>query len=221
MPSPHTSTRDRLAVGVSAVLNPLLLPPMLFGVLAAYAGAGPGEILMVVGISMTFSAVVPGGYIAWELRQGRVASMDVRDRTRRRRPLLATVASYLTAAAVLSLLPVPGHVLLSWLMVCYGFNTGLTVLVTRYWKISIHALAIAGVPSVLWFMAYGFGEAAVFPGLLPLAGLSAMCIPPVAWARVRLRHHTPTQVIAGTLGGLVLPLAELWLLHAAGLLAFP
>jgi len=56
---------------------------------------------------------------------------------------------------------------------------------------------------------------------LLLVGLSAMCIPPVTWARVRLRHHTPTQVIAGTLGGLVLPFVELWLLHAAGLLAFP
>jgi len=203
------------------VLNPLVLPPVLCGTLAAYAGAVLSEILLVIGISTTFSAVVPGGYIAWELRQGRVASMDIRDRSRRRRPLLVTVAAYLTAAAVLSVLTVPGHVLLSWLMVCYGFNTGLTALLTRYWKISIHALAIAGVPSVLWFMTYGLGEATFFPGLLLLVGLSAMCIPPVTWARVRLRHHTPTQVIAGTLGGLVLPFAELWLLHAAGLLAFP
>ncbi len=221
LPPPHVSALDRLAEVISAVLNPLLLPPVLFGVIMAYAGAVPGEILLVVGISMTFFAVIPGGYVVWELRRGRVDSLDIRDRTRRRRPLLVTVASYLGGAAVLSLLPVPGHVLLSWLMVCYSVNTGLTVLVTRYWKISIHTLAIAGIPSVLWFMTYGLGESTSFPGLSLLFGLSAVCIPPVAWARVRLQHHTPKQVIAGTLGGLVLPLAELWLLQAAGLLIFP
>lgn len=221
LPTFNASALDRLAEIVSAVLNPLLLPPVLFGILATYAGAALVEVLLVSAVGVVFFALIPGSYVVWELRRGGVDSLDIRDRTRRRRPLLVTVASYLCGAAVMSTLPVPGHVLLGWLMVCYGFNTALTVLVTRQWKISIHALAIAGIPSVLVFMAYGLAEPASFPGLHLLLSLSVACIPLVAWARVRMRHHTPRQVIAGTVGGLTLPLMELWLLQAAGLLVFP
>lgn len=218
---PQTSALDHVATIVSAVLNPLLLPPVLFGILATYAGAALSEVLMVIGLSIGFFAVIPGAYVVWELRRGSVNSLDIRDRTRRRRPLLVTVASYLCGAAMVSVLPVPGRILLSWLMVCYAFNTVLTVLVTRHWKISIHALAIAGIPSVLVFMGYGLAGPTSFPGLHLLLSLSVACIPLVAWARVRMRHHTPRQVIAGTLGGLTFPLFELWLLQAAGLLVFP
>lgn len=221
LPARQALALDRLAEVVSAVLNPLLLPPVLFGVISVYAGAAPSEVLLVVGVGLVFFALVPGGYIIWELRRGGVDSLDIRDRARRRWPLLVTVASYLSAAAVLSVLPVPGRVLLGWLMVCYGFNTGLTVLVTRHWKISIHALAIAGIPSVLIFMAYGLDGPVSFSSLHLLLSLSIACIPLVAWARVRMRHHTPHQVIAGTLGGLMLPLLELWLLQATELLIFP
>lgn len=217
----QASALDRLAEAVSVMLNPLLLPPVLFGIISVYAGAAAGHVLLVSSVGVLFFALVPASYVYWELQRGRVASLNIRDRTRRERPLLVTIACYLTGAALMSALSVPGQGLLGWLMACYGFNTGLTLLVTRYWKISIHALAIAAIPSVLFFLAYGLGRSTPFPALWLLFGFSTACIPLVGWARVRLHHHTPQQVIAGALGGLILPVLELWLLQAAGLMGFP
>ena len=57
--------------------------------------------------------------------------------------------------------------------------------ITRYWKISTHALGITA-PLVALI--------AIF-GSRPLPFL--VLIPIVCWARVYLRAHTPAQVIAG------------------------
>jgi membrane-associated phospholipid phosphatase len=61
------------------------------------------------------------------------------------------------------------------------------MIITLRWKISIHAAGIAGPTTGL---IYGIGVwAAVFFTLLV----------PVGWARVRLKAHTPLQMLAGGL----------------------
>jgi membrane-associated phospholipid phosphatase len=71
-----------------------------------------------------------------------------------------------------------------------GLATALVV--TLWWKLSLHTAAAAGTVAVL---VVTFGPALVLA--VPMVGL-------VAWARVRLGDHTPAQTLAGAaLGGLV------------------
>jgi membrane-associated phospholipid phosphatase len=67
-------------------------------------------------------------------------------------------------------------------------NTLLVVLITNWWKVSVHTTAISG-PLVA--LAYQFGSL-VFPffGLIPLVGVS----------RLILKRHTFAQVLVGALG---------------------
>jgi membrane-associated phospholipid phosphatase len=63
--------------------------------------------------------------------------------------------------------------------------------ITRFWKISTHALGITA-PLVALVVLYGQQP-------LPFAVL----IPLVGWSRVYLKAHTTLQVIAGTLLGFI------------------
>jgi membrane-associated phospholipid phosphatase len=63
--------------------------------------------------------------------------------------------------------------------------------ITRYWKISTHAL---GVTAPLVGLVYLYGQQP-----LPFVVL----IPIVGWSRVYLKAHTVLQVVAGVLLGLI------------------
>lgn len=68
----------------------------------------------------------------------------------------------------------------------------LALLVTAFWKISIHAVIVAGTVVIL-VLVLG----------LPLTALAPL-VALTAWARVALGDHTPAQVMAGgALGAIV------------------
>ena len=76
-------------------------------------------------------------------------------------------------------------------MAAYTLSTLVVQYITRYWKISTHALGITA-PLVALTLLYGNRT-------LPFLIL----IPMVCWARVYLKAHTLLQVIAGAALGTV------------------
>jgi membrane-associated phospholipid phosphatase len=110
-------------------------------------------------------------------------------RSERERVFGIFVIFYAMGTLVLWLLHAPA--LLTASMAGYTGASLVTQYITRYWKISTHALGISA-PLVVMIYLYG---------LQPLPFL--VLIPIVGWSRVWLRAHTVLQVIAGTaLGGL-------------------
>ena len=77
------------------------------------------------------------------------------------------------------------------------FSGIIMMVITFWWKISIHASSLGGAAIMLTVL-YG----AV---MLPIFVLLAL----VSWSRVVLRRHTVTQVIAGSLAGIVISLVIL------------
>jgi len=82
-------------------------------------------------------------------------------------------------------------------MIITVFSGIIMMVITFWWKISMHASSLGGVATMLTVL-YG----AV---MLPLFVLLVL----VSWSRVVLRRHTVTQVIAGSLAGIVLSLVIL------------
>ena len=86
------------------------------------------------------------------------------------------------------------------LMFCFITNTVIIILITRYWKISIHAMGVAGLIAALWVNGEQF----------PL--IMGFILVLVASARVILKAHNISQVIAGSFLGMVLTYAQLHLI---------
>jgi membrane-associated phospholipid phosphatase len=86
---------------------------------------------------------------------------------------------------------VSAPIIIQALMFCYATNTLFVLLITVWWKVSVHTTAASG-PLVA--LTYSFGSL-VFPFYLivPLVGLS----------RLILKKHTILQVIVGMLIGII------------------
>ncbi len=207
----------RLANAVSYFLNPLIFPPVAFTLIDAHFGAGAGQLLATLGVSLVFFCLVPLLYVVGLIRAGRVESLEVRDRKSRLGPLLVGIASYAVGALVLSrIVEGPALPLIVAFAALFPINTALILLINLRWKISLHMTSLAGFVSVLLFTALtvwrdlpaGLETALTLATVAPLLPL----IPLLMWARVRVGAHTRGQVVAGALFGLIAPMAELYVI---------
>jgi len=136
-------------------------------------------------ICLTFGTLVPLVMVYQLSRRGIVSDYYVSQKEERAKPFAGAIISYLVGSGVLLLVNAPP--IITAFMLCYAGNTMIMMIITLRWKISIHAAGIAGPTTGL---IYGIGVwAAVFFTLLV----------PVGWARVRLKAHTPLQMLAGGL----------------------
>lgn len=71
------------------------------------------------------------------------------------------------------------------------------MVITQFWKISIHASGISG-PAT--FLTHQLGV-----GMIPFA----LLILPISWARIKLKAHDIYQVMAGILVAIVLTYVQL------------
>ena len=207
----------RFAALLAYVLNPLVLPPLLLALVLVHFGAPPTELAWVTGVALTFFVAVPLGYVVWLLRRGEIASVMIRNRSRRMRPLLVGIGSCLAGMVVLYATGRTSAVLVAALLLGHALNSALILLVTLRWKVSIHLSALAGFFSALLFVlhtSWSSLAAPLHPG--PFYAFLAL-VPLLMWARVRVGAHTRAQVAVGALMGLLLPYAELYTLLQLGL----
>jgi membrane-associated phospholipid phosphatase len=135
--------------------------------------------------SALFISIAPMLFIFWLYATDRVSDLDMSIRSERERVFLAFVIFYALGAIDLWLIRAPAIMTAS--MAAFAASALVVQWITRYWKISTHAL---GVTAPLVALTVLFGSRPVpFYVLIPLVG----------WSRVYLRAHTVLQVIAGTL----------------------
>ena len=197
----NPTTLERFAKIISAIFHPLILPAIAFTILIAANSADDlSHKLMVGAIALTFSVVLVPGYIFWLKHKGVVDSADIIIREQRINPLAIAIASYFVGFLLLELIQASDIV--KGLMWCYATNTLLVLLITNWWKVSIHTTAISGPLTALM---YKFGSIIIpFLILIPLVGVS----------RLILKRHTIMQVIVGAAIGVFLTALQLQILFA-------
>ncbi|SFC58983.1 hypothetical protein [Streptomyces aidingensis] len=134
-------------------------------------------------LAALFCGGIPFAVILLGVRLGKWTDKHVRIRQQRAVPLTAAMASVLAGLFLLRLLDAPREVFA--LVVAMLAGLVLTLLVTYWWKVSVHTAVAAGTVVVL-IVAYG-------PALAALAPVLAA----VGWSRVALHDHTPAQVLGG------------------------
>ncbi|MFQ3599049.1 MAG: hypothetical protein SNJ55_11080 [Chloroherpetonaceae bacterium] len=173
-----------LAHFISNTIHPIVLPIVSFWILMRFGFGEPVPnmyvYLLVVAV---FCTVTPALVVVVLKKLGKVNDYDISKRENRTLPFLIGVAAYFLGALTLYLLNAPPIIV--GFMLCYAINTVLIFFITLVWKISVHVTSLGGPIAA---MTYVFGLQSLWLLLL---------MPPLAWARVRLKAHTPMQTIAG------------------------
>ncbi len=149
----------------------------------AIRNAGGGAGAAWGGFAAVFVAGVPMAYIARGVAAGRWSDHHVEDRSQRMVPLLVALVSVATCAGLLAAVRAPQELIALVLAMLAGLV--IVMIVTRWWKLSIHAAVAGGLLTILVIL---FGPWA----LLGLPVLAA-----VAWSRTVLDAHTWPQVVVG------------------------
>ncbi|MHB8213717.1 MAG: hypothetical protein ACYDA5_01310 [Vulcanimicrobiaceae bacterium] len=176
-----------LARIVSTIFNPFLTALALFVILAHTQTTDTLDFWWLIFLSTFFTSLGPMLYVFWLYGSDQISDLDMSVRLERESVFGAFVIFYLLGTAVLWILHAP--TLLVAAMASYTLSTVVVQYITRYWKISTHALGITA-PLVALTILYG-REPLPFLVLIPL----------VCWARVYLKAHTVAQVVAGAVLG--------------------
>ncbi len=152
--------------------------------------AGEGAGAAWGGFAAIFVAGIPMGFIARGVKRGQWSDHHVEDRAQRAVPLFIAILSVCVAAALLVIVHAPRE--LTALVAAMITGLAAVLLVTHWWKVSIHTAVAGGLLGILLVL---FGG----PALL---GIPVLVM--VAWARTVLDAHTWPQVLTGAgIGALV------------------
>lgn len=190
-PTPPVPVRFRKRVWTDAarifstVCNPFLTSLALFVILAGARSNGTTDFWILLFNSAFFTSIAPMLFIFYLYATDRISDLDMSIRTERERVFIAFVVFYALGAVDLWLIHAP--VIMTASMAAYAVSSLVVQWITRYWKISTHALGITA-PLVALTVLFG-QRPAPFYVLIPIVG----------WSRVYLRAHTVLQVLAGTL----------------------
>jgi hypothetical protein len=180
----NRTIQQRLAHIISEISNPLFVAVPTFFVIALITSpdllhACLWWVTAVLGIS-----VAPFLFILQGVRKGRLTDHHVSKREQRFVPLVFGITCMILSFICLYL-PGASPVLIATI-VAVIVACGISLIVTRYWKISLHLVGMAGAVTVFALL---FG-----PRLLVLSPLVLL----VGWARWQVRAHTLFQALAGT-----------------------
>jgi len=181
--------RSGLARAATELLAPTNLAVGQLLLVGWHSTGGPAGLAWGL-LAATFCGLLPSSIVLAGVRRRRWTDRHLRVRRQRPTPFLAAIASVLAGLAMLLALDAPRQLVA--LVVAMLAGLAATLVVTLWWKLSVHTAAAGGTVAIL---ALVFGAALI---------LAVPAVALVAWARVRLGDHTPAQTLAGAaLGGLV------------------
>jgi membrane-associated phospholipid phosphatase len=151
-------------------------------------------IVTIAGIS-----IAPLLFVRRGVRRGYYTDHHVSVREQRFVPLLFGLVSIATTFVLLLVLHVA--IVLIATVSAVIVSLVISIVVTRFWKISLHLVGIAGSVTVFILL---FGP--LFLLLSPLVVL-------VGWARWKVHAHTPLQGVAGTVLAVSSTIVVFWLFH--------
>ena len=182
--------RVRIAHYVSNILSPITVSLPFVLLVALYHAQSVSTALLYALLVLFFLSFGPTIYILVGVRIGKFTDADVSMRSQRTGPFLFGIAS--AALGLVTLFFTHGPKNLQTLLLITIVSGVVMMIVTLWWKISIHASSLAAAATLLTAL-YGNAILPVFVLLI------AVC-----WARGVLRRHTLGQVGAGSLVSIAL-----------------
>lgn len=189
----------KIANTLSWVLHPFLLPVYLMAVLltmttfAHYSTQVKFYLMWVVAL---YAIVIPFLVLGLLHSLGRISSFKVDNRRERWLPLAVGIVCYVLCAITFA--KIPSAIFLRKFMVAAACCEAMCLVVSLWWKISLHLTGMGAVVALLVVMnIVGVGNM-----LIPLM-VAILAAGALASARLYLGCHNGAQVLAGFCGGFV------------------
>jgi membrane-associated phospholipid phosphatase len=192
---------DRLAALLSYILHPAILMMLTVVLVSIWTRGNP--IWAVLDLSILILGLLPGLlYIFIKTRQGHFTNYHLLLKEERYIALPLLFIGLLVSFGLYQLTHAPTIMMRG---MAIGLVAGLgAIIISRFWKISLHAAVAMGCAGL--FIPISWTVTGVFTILGLIVGL----------ARVRVRHHTPAQVVVGWIYGFGMgSLSILWLRNLA------
>lgn len=191
----------RIAKSISTLTQPPIITIPLFlamSIILSYDGSifNFNEFIFLEVISLIFASILPIAIIVlWAKKMN--TDHDISNRQDRFIPLIIGIICYFIGFLICIILDADNF--LTLLMLCYSVNTGVVLLITLRWKISVHTTGISGPIAALILL------------LGPIGAVLGIIYPLVIWSRVLLKKHTLSQAICGGVQGFYLTVLEMYL----------
>lgn len=178
--------RKQLARVVTELFAPAPVAGCLLVIVAVHSAGSTAGLWWGL-LAAFFAVLLPFLYLLRGVRRKQLTDHHVHLRRQRPRPLSIGVVSVLVGLGLMVILGAPRELVA--LVVAMAIGLTLSLLVTLFWKISIHVAVVAGAIVILVLV---FGQQCLT--LVPVVFF-------VGWARVAVGDHTPLQVAAGAVLG--------------------
>ena len=191
---------------ISIILHPMFMPILALHltllVLPSLAFTLSQNLLLIYGILIFSTMVLPLISIFWLMQKGKVSSLEMSNHKERSLPLFKTVIwmsfGYYLLQNLLFYTPILKAELLGAILIIL-----LAAIISKFWKISLHLLGIGGVVGVFIALQIIHGDFLYL--LLLFVLLSGL----LGVARIKQKAHNYAQVYAGFLVGLSVELITL------------
>ena len=191
---------------ISILLHPMFMPILALHltllVLPSLAFTLSQNLLLIYGILIFSTMVLPLISIFWLMQKGKVSSLEMSNHKERSLPLFKTVIwmsfGYYLLQNLLFYTPILKAELLGAILIIL-----LAAIISKFWKISLHLLGIGGIVGV--FIALQIIHGNFLYLLLLFILLSGL----LGVARIKQKAHNYAQVYAGFLVGLSVELITL------------
>lgn len=194
--------RNRLAHVISFVFHPLLMPTYLFLFIIVFASTLmqplPRESLFqVLTIIFIVTFLIPAISIGTLRLSNFISDLRLMDQKQRIIPFLFVTCFYgITAYMFYSKLNINNLIFLIFLITATLLL--LLTIITLFWKISLHGAGIGGTIGFILALSFAYPIphfAIILSGAIVVAGL-------IAYSRLSLNAHTPSQVYGGVMVGI-------------------
>ena len=191
----------KIAEHISTITNPPIICIPLFLIICLTlsfepSGLNISKFIVLEIISLIFASILPMAIILyWAKKLG--TDKDISNRGDRYTPLIVGIISYFIGFLICLIFDLDKF--LTVLLLCYSINTGIVLLITTKWKISVHTTGLSGPVGALILL------------LGPIGAIFGILYPILIWSRVLLKKHTLAQAIAGGVQGFFLTVLEMYL----------
>ena len=191
----------KIAENISTLTNPPIICIPLFLVICltlSFTGDGfdISKFVTLEIVSLIFASILPMAIILFWAKKLNT-DKDISNRSDRYMPLIVGIVSYFIGFLICLIFKLDNF--LTCLLLCYSVNTGVVLLFTTKWKISVHTTGLSGPNGALILL------------LGPFGALIGILYPIIIWSRVLLEKHTLAQAIAGGVQGFFLTVIEMYL----------